>query len=248
MKIIVPLKQVPDLVEDLEVDASGKALDTDDIKLKLNEFDDQALEEAILLKEAGNADEVVAMAVDGEEVEKMLFTALAKGADKAIKITGGSPADTHQLAKAFTNAIQSEGFDLILAGVQAADGRDGHLGPIIASNLSIPCVSVVAGVTAAGDSVTVHKEYSGGMLGEFEVDLPAVLGIQAAAQTPRYAPVSKIRQIQQTASLEEVVTGEMGSGSGSSVSSMAAPEKGSGAKMLEDVDELIAVLKDKGVV
>ncbi len=248
MKIIVPLKQVPDLVEDLEVDGTGKALDADEVKLKLNEFDDQALEEALLLKEGGVADEVVAMAVDGEDVDKMLFTAIAKGADKAIKLMGGNPSDIHQTAKMFSNAIRAEGFDLVLAGVQSADGRDGNLGPIIAEYLAVPCVSVVAGVKVTGGQATVQKEYSGGMLGEFEIDLPAVLGIQAAAQAPRYAPVSKVRQVQQTETIQEVDGGELGDGAGSSITSMAAPEKGSGAEMLDDVEALLAVLKDKGVV
>ena len=108
MKIAVLLKKVPDLVEDLEVDASGKELDTDDIKFKLNEYDDHALEEAILLKESGAVDEVVAMVVDGEDVDKMLFTAIAKGADKAIKLIDGNPADSHQLGKAFANVLGSE--------------------------------------------------------------------------------------------------------------------------------------------
>jgi len=248
MKIVVPLTQVPDLVEDLEVDTTGKALDADEVKLKLNEFDDQALEQALLLKEAGSADEVIAMAVDGEDVDKMLFTAIAKGADKAMKLTGGNPGDTHQRAKAFTNAILAEGFDLVLAGVQSADGRDGHLGPIMAEYLSVPCISVVAGVSVAGGQATVQKEYSGGMLGEFEIDLPAVLGIQAATQSPRYAPVSKVRQVQQTETIQDFDAGDLGHGAGSSITSMAAPEKGSGAEMLDDVEALLAVLKDKGVV
>ncbi|MBT4036139.1 MAG: electron transfer flavoprotein subunit beta/FixA family protein [Candidatus Marinimicrobia bacterium] len=247
MKIVVPLKQVPDLVEDLEVDATGKALDAEEVKLKLNEFDDQALEEALLLKESGAADEVVAMAFDGEDVDKMLFTAIAKGANKAIKLNGSSPTDIHQLAKAFANAVATEGFDLVMAGVQSADGRDGHLGPIMAEYLSVPCISVVAGVSVSGGQATVQKEYSGGMLGEFEVDLPAVLGIQAAAQAPRYAPVSKVRQIQQTETIQEMDAGDLGAGAGSAISSMAAPEKGLGAKMLDDVEALMAVLKDKGV-
>lgn len=76
------------------MDASGKALDTEDLKFKLNEFDDHALEEAILLKESGSADEVVAVAVEGEGADRMLFTAIAKGADKAIKLTGGNPVDS----------------------------------------------------------------------------------------------------------------------------------------------------------
>ena len=248
MKIIVLLKQVPDLVEDLEVDASGKTLDTDDIKFKLYEYDDHALEEAILLKESGAVDEIIAMAVDGDGTDKMLFTAIAKGADGAVKLTGGNPADSHQLGKAFSNVLASESYDMIFTGVQSVDDRDGQLGPIIGSYLRIPCVSVVSGVKVSGDTAVIHKEYSGGMMGEFEVDLPAVLGIQAAKQSPRYAPVSKIRQVQETMSVIEASMGELGSGSGSSVASMAPPEKGAGAEMLEDVEALIDVLKDKGVI
>lgn len=248
MKIVVMLKQVPDLVEDLEVDASGISLDTDDIKFKLNEFDDHALEEAILLKESGAADEVVVIAVDGDGVDKMLFTAIAKGADKAVKLNGGKPGDSHQLGKAFSNALGSEDYDMVFTGVQSVDDRDGQLGPIVASYLGTPCVSVVSGVSVSGGTAVVHKEYSGGMMGEFEVDIPAVLGIQAAKQAPRYAPVSKIRQVQETASIEELSMGDLGSGSGSTIASMAPPAKGSGAEMLNDVEELIEVLKDKGVI
>ncbi|MEE1573819.1 MAG: electron transfer flavoprotein subunit beta/FixA family protein, partial [Candidatus Neomarinimicrobiota bacterium] len=83
---------------------------------------------------------------------------------------------------------------------------------------------------------------------EFEVDMPAVLGIQAAKQAPRYAPVSKIRQVQETASIEEVSMGDVGSGSRSAVASMTPPAKGSGAEMLDDVEGLIEVLKDKGAI
>lgn len=248
MKIVVLLKQVPDLVEDLEVDASGKALDRSDIKFKLNEFDDHALEEAILLKESSSADEVVAMAVDGEGVEKMLFTAIAKGADKAVKLTGENPTDSHQLGKAFANALGADDYDLVFTGVQSVDDRDGQLGPIIASYLGLPCISVVSGVSVFDGTAVVHKEYSGGMMGEFEVDLPAVLGIQAAKQAPRYTPVSKIRQVQETESIDETSVGDLGPGSGSLVASMAPPEKGAGAKMLENVEDLIDVLKEKGVI
>ncbi len=248
MRIIVPLKQVPDLVEDLEVDASGKALDTEDIKFKLNEFDDHALEEAILLKEDGAADEVVAVAVDGEDVDKLLFTAMAKGADRAVKLTGGSPADSHQLAKAVANFASGESFDLILAGVQSVDDLDGQLGPIIAAYLDVPVVSVVTGIKIEGSAAVVHKEYSGGMMAEFEVEMPAVLGVQAARQTPRYAPVSKVRQVQQTATIEEKSAGDLAGGGGAEVVKMSPPEKGSGAQMLEGAEELLEVLKEKGVI
>jgi len=248
MKIIVLLKQVPDLVEDLEVDASGKTLDKKDLKFKLNEYDDHALEEAILLKESGAVDEIIAMAVDGDGTDKMLFTAISKGADKAVKLNDGNPIDSHQMGKAFANALSSENYDLVFTGVQSVDDRDGQMGPILASYLNVPCVSVVSGVFISNGMAVVHKEYSGGIMGEFEVDLPAVLGIQAAKQSPRYAPVSKIRQVQQTASIGEAGMGDLGPGSGSSVASMAPPEKGVGAEMLNDVEDLMDVLKDKGAL
>ncbi len=247
MKIIVPLKQVPDLVEELEVDDSGIQLDFEVLKMKLNEFDDHALEEAILIKESAGA-EVVAMAVDGDDVERILFTALAKGADAAVKITGADPyADNHVLGKVFAEAAKGAGAELILTGVQSAGDRDGQLGPIIAAHMGLPSVSVVTGVEPSGSAVTLKKEYAGGMMAEFEVDLPAVLGVQAARQTPRYAPVSKVRQIQQSATIETVAAAEAGGGDGGTVTRMEPPAKGQGAKMLGGAADIVAILKEKGV-
>ena len=246
MDILVMMKQVPDLVEDLEVDDSGKALDEDCVSLKLNEFDDHALEEALLLKEAG-AGSVTAVALDGEEVDKMLFTAMAKGADRALKITGvGEVGGYRELAGIFADVAKAQPCDLILTGVQAADERDGQLGPMVAALLDRPCVEVVTSVAASDGHVTIQKEFSGGLMAEYEVDLPAVLGIQAARQTPRYAPVSKVRQVQQSATIETVVGAA--AGSGIAVVEMTPPETGSGAQMLESVDELVEILDSKGVI
>ncbi len=251
MNIIVLMRRVPDLVEDLEVDGSGKALDEDCVSPKLNEFDDHALEEALLLKEAGGgpmAGTVTAVALDGEEVDKMLYTALAKGADRALKIIGaGEPDDRLALARVFAGVVQGEPHDLILTGVQAADERDGQLGPMVAALLGAPCVEVVTGVAPAAGHVTVHKELSGGLMVEYEVDLPAVLGIQAARQTPRYAPVSKVRQVQQATTLETIAAGDAG-GSGLAVVEMTPPATGEGAQMLDGVEELVEILEAKGVL
>src|SRR3972149_5233014 len=87
MNIVVPVKMVPDLVEELEVDATGRALDRSFLKLRINEFDEHALEEALLLK-AKHGGTVTVLALDTGEVDETLFTCLAKGADRAIKITG----------------------------------------------------------------------------------------------------------------------------------------------------------------
>lgn len=247
MNIVVVMKRVPDLVEDLEVNASGKALDKDQLKLTLNEFDDQALEEGLLLKEATGG-ELAVVALDGDEVDKMLYTALAKGADRALKVTAAGEVDgNQQLAGILEGVVGGMPHDLILTGVQAADDGDGQLGPILAAKMGIPAVEVVTGVTAGDGMVTLLKEYSGGIVAEFEVDLPAVLGIQAARQSPRYAPVSKVRQIQESTTIE-AVAGAGAAGSGIEVLEMTPPETGEGAQMLEDVDELIEVLESKGVI
>ena len=248
MKILVPLKQVPDLVEELEVDDSGTQLDFEYLKMKLNEFDDQALEEAILIKEAGDA-EVTAIAIDGEDVERVLFTALARGADKAVKITGADPlADSRTLGAIFAGAAKSLGADLVLTGVQSPGDLDGQLGPAMAAAMDVPGISVVASVLPSGGKVVLQKEYSGGIMAEFEVELPAVVGVQAARKPPRYAPVSKVRQIQQSATIEELAATSPQGGHAAKVVRMEPPLKGQGAKMLAGAAEIVEILKEKRVV
>ncbi|MFQ5637197.1 MAG: electron transfer flavoprotein subunit beta/FixA family protein [bacterium] len=253
MNILVPVKQVPDLVEELEIDDSGKDLNREWLKYKINEFDDHALEEALQLKEETGG-KVTVLALESEGIDKTLFTAAAKGADKLIKINGdfGPGTPSHTAAKAFANVIKGLEYDLILTGVQAADDRDGQIAVLLAHYLGLPHVSVVAGVKVEGDKATVHKEYSGGVMGEFEVDLPAVLGIQAARETPRYAAVSRVRQAMRSATLDEVAGGDVSVSAGSRVQRMFKPETGKGAQMLEgSADEIagkiINIIREKGI-
>ncbi len=253
MNIIVPIKQVPDLVEELEIDSSGKELDREWLKYKVNEFDDHALEEALLLKEELGGT-VTAIALDSEDIDKALYAAAAKGAEKVVKVTGDFEGlvDSHVAAKALANVISGMDYDLILTGVQAVDDRDGQVGILLAHYLGLPHVSVVTGVHVSGSSATVQKEYGGGMIAEFEVALPAVFGIQAAKETPRYVPVAKVRRAMRSTKLEEIPAGEVGVSAGSSVSRMFTPESGGGAEMLsgsaEDIaGKLVEIIRGKGV-
>ncbi|HJN73894.1 MAG TPA: electron transfer flavoprotein subunit beta/FixA family protein [Myxococcota bacterium] len=248
MNIVVAMKQVPDLVEDLVVDENGTTLDPDEVEYRLNEFDDHALEEGLLLKErVGGALTVVAL--DGDGVDKVLFTALAKGADRAVKIEG-DPEEIEgnfALAAVFAQVVAELPCDLLLTGVQGCDDRDGHLGPLLAAMLKLPCASVVTEVDVSGGVVRFLKEYSGGVVGRFEADLPAVLGVQAARQSPRYVPVSKVRQVQKSATIETTEPDDEATGL-STVTWMAPPETGEGATMLDGVEELIELLESKGVL
>jgi electron transfer flavoprotein beta subunit len=249
MNIIVTTKQVPDLVEDLEVNAEGTALDPDECDFKLNEWDDHALEEALCIKESSGGT-VTVVAMDGDGVDKVLFTALAKGADRAVKITGvefEEVESNYSLAKAYAEAIGQLSPELVLCGVQGPEDRDGQFGPILSALLGMPCVSVATHVAVSGNTVSLAKEYAGGLMARFEVTTPAILGIQAARQTPRYVAVSKVRQTQQSASIDEIEVDEPPSAL-AAVSSMAPPVKTGGATMLANVEALAGILREKGVM
>ena len=189
-------------------------------------------------------------------MDETLFTCLAKGADRAIKITGAfqEGVSSHAAAAVLARVLGSIPHDLILTGVQAADDRDGQVGILLATALDLPHVSVVSGVepAAEGKAVTVRQEYSGGIMAELEVDLPAVLGIQAAREAPRHAPVSRVRQVMKTQKLEEVQAPAVEVGAGSTVSRLAKPETGGRAKILEGspediADRLLTILSERGL-
>jgi electron transfer flavoprotein beta subunit len=254
MNIVVLFKMVPDLVEELTVDPSGTALDASWLRLIINEFDDHAIEQAILLKERGGGQVIVA-AVDAEGVDDVLYTAAAKGADRLIKV-GGEPwsgANNHALAKGLAPVVKELQPDLVLTGVQANNDLDGPVGPLLAEHLGMPYLGYVAGVTVSSGRATARKEYPGGVIAEMEVSLPGVLGIQAAEKPPRYVAVSKVRQATQTATIESRPLAELDASGGLPIGRMFQPEASQRATMIEgNVEEvaakLVGILKEAGVL
>ena len=255
MNIVVLMKQVPDLVEELEVDAGGTLLDRAWLRFITSEYDDHALEQALLLKEQ-HGGTVRVFALDMGEADEMLFTALAKGADSAVKLSGdfATGIDSHSIAGIYRHALEGASFDLILTGVQAIDDLDGPAGAMLATHLGLPYIGVVSGIdvdTANGEA-HVRKEYPGGLLAEFTVDLPAVIGIQAAMQPPRYVPISRIRQTTKTAHIDETAAqGERIVGA-ISVERMYKPERAGSATMLEGsvdsiAERLLDILTEHGI-
>lgn len=255
MNIVVAIKHVPNLADELELNRDGTNLDFDEVDFVLNEWDEQALEQAVLLKEAGGGT-VTVLGVDLiEELDGVLHTALAKGADQAVKVVGDlEPGlDSHTQAWLLAEAIKTMSPDIVLTGVQAPDDRDGQVAPMLAAYLNMPYVGVVTGVTAANGTATVHKEYSGGVMAEFAVSLPMVVGVQAASQPPRYAPISKIRQLAKTATIDEIELDADGPGAGSTVRKMAPPVSTGHAEMLEGDEEdvaeqIIEIIKERGLL
>jgi electron transfer flavoprotein beta subunit len=253
MKIAVLVKLVPDLVEEINIDPGGNALDMTWMRMVINEFDDHAIEQAIIMKERdGSHVTVVAPNFDG--IDDVLFTAGAKNADQLIKLDGNfqDAINNHALAKAFSALINELQPDLILTGVQANNDLDGSLGSLIAGHLDYPYIGYISNITSQDGSLKVQKEYPGGLLAEMEIKLPAVLGIQAAEQPPRYVAVSKVRQAMKTSSIEEQSAPELDPSGGIETSRMYPAEAGEKATMLtgsaDDVaDQLVDILKKTGL-
>ena len=256
MRIVVPVKQVPDLVEELELNSDETDVDREFLKFILSEWDDQALEEALLVKEATGG-EVVVVGLDDPDIDQSLYTAIAKGADRAVKITGlpeGEWIDSHTRAAVIAEWLKSQEVDLVLAGVQAVDDLDGQLPPLLAPMLGWPHVGVAIGVECKDGITQVSQEFGGGKAARLELQLPAVVGVQAARQACRYASITRIRQAMQAGGIEEVEASVPSSaGAGITVRRLYAPEKTGHAEMLtgsaSDVaDRIIDLLRTKGIV
>jgi electron transfer flavoprotein beta subunit len=254
MKIVAAMMLVPDLVEELEIDEGGKALDMTWLRLIINEFDDHALEQAILFKEADDV-ELTVIAPDIEGADDVLYTAAAKGADKVVKLLGDfeDGVNSHTLARAFVSVIKNIQPDLVLTGVQAHNDLDGSVGPLIAELLDLPYIGYIAGVEQMGDHIRVHKEYPGGLVAKMDVRLPAVLGIQAAEQPPRYVAVSKIRMAMKSTEIQEEEITDLDTSGGLAISRMYKPEATGRAVMIEGDEEevsarIVEIIKELGIL
>jgi electron transfer flavoprotein beta subunit len=269
MNILIYLQVVPDTVEDLVIASDGKTLDSEYLRTILNEPDDHALEQGLLLKEKYGGTLTV-VAFDSSDVGDVLFGALAKGADSALKITGieKRKIDSHSAARILQSILKDKSYDVILTGVQATDDMDGQVGAMLAVYLRLPYVGVVSGVTVDGTSVIVRKEFPGGVLEEIRVQLPALLGIQSASQPPRYVPVARIRQAMKAGHIEEIRVSDVlqpveaavgitmydgGVPLALAVQRMLKPEISGRAEMIsgtpqEIVSRIVGILQEKGLV
>jgi electron transfer flavoprotein beta subunit len=182
----------------------------------------------------------------------VLHLALAKGADKAVKITADEPgADSHMQAKWLAEAIKGMSANMIFTGVQASNDLDGQIGPMIAAYLDLPYIGGISSVEVTDNTATVNKEFAGGFGAKYAVTLPMVVGMQAASKPPRYAPISKVRQVAQTATIEKVApSGD--TSAGLSFKKMAPPVVTGHAEMIggsskEVATKIVELLKSKGL-
>ncbi|MFN2629988.1 MAG: electron transfer flavoprotein subunit beta [Gaiellaceae bacterium] len=236
MKVVVCVKQVAVLGDEVEFAADGRDVDPDYLDRALNEWDGSAAEEALRIREAtGEEGEVVVITVGDEEAEAALRRCLAMGADRAIRVRsdGLDSRDPFTVARALAGAIGPEGADLVLTGVQSSDSVQAATGTALAELLGLPRVAVVTRIDydPGGHKATVNRELEGGLLDVVEVDTPALLTIQTGINEPRYASLRAIKQAEQKEIAQ--LDPDAGGAPAYRVRQMFAPPRGEGAEMLD---------------
>ena len=195
MKVLVPVKRVIDYNVKVRVKADGSGVDLANVKMSMNPFDEIAVEEAIRLKEAGKADEVVAVSIGVKQSQETLRTALAMGADRAILVV--ATEDVHDdieplaVAKILKGIIDEEQPGLVLAGKQAIDNDMNATGQMLAALTGWSQATFASEVDVDGDHATVTREVDGG-LQTIKVKLPAIVTADLRLNEPRYASLPNI--------------------------------------------------------
>jgi electron transfer flavoprotein beta subunit len=257
MEIVVCVKRVPLTQEvDLEIDKDGKDVKKAALAYVVNDWDNYAVEEAVLLKEKFGGT-VTALNVGREDDEEVLRRALAMGADKAVRIDPGDHRlDGFVVSKILARVIGDIAHDLVLTGVQADDDNCGMVGNMIAEHLGLAHAAVVTRVEAGEEEARVRIELEGGVDEISKIKLPALLTIQTGINEPRYVSIMGIRKAGKK-ELKVIGVGEMGlSGedltAGTLIEEVFLPPETEGAEILEGdpsalAEKIIRIIKEKGV-
>jgi len=248
MKILVGIKRVVDYNVRVRVLPDGSGVDTDGVKMSVNPFDEIALEEALRLRDAGKADEVIVVSIGGDEVQQQLRTGLAMGADRAVQVRTGESLQPLSLARTFLKLVEREEAELVLLGKQAIDDDNSQTAQMLAALWSRPQATFASRVALDGGTAKVTREVDAG-LETIEVDLPAVISVDLRLNEPRFVKLPDIMKAKRkpldVVTLEELgvtVEGQL------EVSHYAPPAPREKGIMVEDAAQLVAELKNRGLL
>jgi len=257
MNIIVCVKRVPSTQEvDLVVDESKKDVQKDNLVFVINEWDNYAIEEAILLKEKLGGT-VTAITIGVEDDEDVLRRCLAMGADKAIRIDQGDhDVDSFVISRILAAVIKGLEYDLVLTGVQADDDNNSMVGIMLAEHLGLAHAAVVNSVEPEGDTATIKTELEGGITEVSKIRLPALLSIQTGINEPRYVSIMGLRKARQkeldVVSVDELGLAEDDLSRWTTIEEVFLPPETEGAEIIAGdpstvAEEILRIMKEKGV-
>ena len=246
--ILVGLKRAVDYNVRVRVKSDGSGVETDGVKMSINPFDEIALEEALRLKEAGNAEEIVVVSVGPSDAQQQLRTGLAMGADRAILVETGEALQPLALAKIFLKLVEKEDAGLVMMGKQSIDADNNQTGQMLAALWGRPQATFASKVELDGETVRVTREVDAG-LEVIDIDLPAVITADLRLNDPRYVKLPDIMKAKKKP-LETMTPDDLGVAAANTISSnaFAPPEERSRGIVVEDVPALIGALKEKGLL
>ena len=248
MKILVPLKRVVDYNVKVRPLTDNTNVDLNNVKMSVNPFCEIALEEAVRIKEAGNAEEVIAVTVGKSESQEQLRTALALGADRAILVETESLLEPLAIAKVISKVVEEENPDLIILGKQAIDGDNNQTGQMLGALLDYPQATNASEVILDDNNVTVTREIDGG-LQTLKLNKPAIVTTDLRLNEPRYASLPNIMKAK-----KKELTVKNVNDLGIDVSprtellSVELPPSRDAGIIVESVDELVDKLKNEAKV
>ena len=247
-KILVGLKRVVDYNVRVRVKSDGSGVDIDGVKMSINPFDENALEEALRIKERGDASEVIVVSIGSAEAQQQLRTGLAMGADRAILVESGESPDPLTCARIFLELINRESPGLVLLGKQAIDDDNSQTGQMLAALWERPQATFASEIAINGDSARVTREVDAG-LEVVDVDLPAVLTVDLRLNEPRYVKLPDIMKAKKKP-LDEISIADLGIEAAPAISevSFAPPSERQKGIMVDDVAGLVKALNDKGLL
>jgi electron transfer flavoprotein beta subunit len=249
MKILVPVKRVVDANVKIRVKPDGSGVDTDGVKMSMNPFDENAVEEALRLKEAGKASEVVVVSVGSEKSSETLRAGLAMGADRAILIrTDAVRVEPLAVAKLLKAVIANEVPDLVIMGKQAIDDDSNQTGQMLSALLGWPQASFVSKLVLGENSIEVTREIDGGTE-TLRLPLPAVVTADLRLNEPRYASLPNVMKARKKP-LDETTPETLGVDIAPrlTVSKTTEPPARPAGIILASVEELAARIKQAGVL
>ena len=248
MKILVGIKRVIDYNVKVRVKPDGTGVETANIKMSMNPFDEIAVEEAVRLKEKGIASEVVAVSCGAATCQETLRTALALGADRAILVQTDAELQPLAVAKLLRAVAQKESPQLVILGKQAIDDDASQTGQMLAALLDWPQATFASKVEIAGTSATVKREVDGG-LETLEITLPAVVTTDLRLNEPRYATLPNIMKAKKKP-LDSLTPEALGVDIAPRLVTVKVtePAKRKGGGRVADVKELVAKLRNEAKV
>lgn len=248
MKVLVAVKRVIDYNVKVRVKADSSDVDLANVKMALNPFCEIAVEEAVRLKEAGTADEVVVVSIGSKSCEEQIRTALALGADRGIRIETEDAPDSLSVAKLLEKVVEKEAPGLVILGKQAIDSDNNQTGQMLAALMDRPQGTFASEVNVSGDSVQVTREVDGG-LQTVELAMPAIVTTDLRLNEPRYAALPNIMKAKRKP-LEVLSPEDLGVSVGSYLTLLRVEppaERQAGIKV-SSVDELVEKLRNEAKV